>query len=209
LTTLTGCAGEPREVSGGYNAPWRHFRVGTVAYIGRDNFPAMDRRQSVCPSVDAVVEWWEQNGSKQCFTAAHGTPVKIEAMAPARTGRNSQGDPLSWLGPFAKVRAINVGWRGFVAACLLQPNIPVGTVIPMVRDWSDGLTLAPHQDGTKVIDLPTDVNVKVLGYYPQFLGRTLFVKVLEGAYRNRRGWMGIEDAAPPPKYEDAWCNTPA
>lgn len=207
--TLLGCAGEPGDASGGYDAPWRHFRVGMVAYIGRDNTHATDRRQSVCPSVDAVVEWWEQSGSKQCFTAAHGTPVKIEAMAPARSGRNRWGDPLSWLGPFAKVRAINVGWTGFVAACLLQPNIQVGTVIPMDRDWSDGLTLALHQDGSNVIDLPTDVKVKVLGYYPQFLDRTLFVKILEGAYRNRRGWMGIEDAAPPPKYHDDLCDSPA
>ena len=180
----------------------RHFRVGIVAYIGHDNTDATDRRQSVCPSVDAVVEWWEQSGSKQCFTANHGTPVKIEAIIPARSGTDRQ------LGPFAKVRAINVGWTGYVAACLLQPSIPVGTVIPMERDWSDGLTLAPRQGAAKAIDLPTDVKVKVLGYYPQFRGRTLFVKVLDGAYRNRRGWMVIEDvAAPPPPFEDDLCDS--
>jgi hypothetical protein len=179
----------------------RHGAICTPACwptIGSDNTDAEQRRQTICPSVDLVIQWWEQSGSRQCFTVKHGTPVKIETVVPARSGTTDRGDPLTWVGAFAKVRAVDRSWEGYTPIAFLQPSIKVGTVIPMARDWSDGLTLAPRLDSTKMIDLPRDAHVRVLGYYPQLRGRTLLVKVLEGPYENREGWMAIEDVAPPP-----------
>jgi hypothetical protein len=199
LIMLMGCNAAARNLAGAYDAPWRHLHAGMLAYIGSDNTTSnVERRQTVCPSVDLVIRSWEQGGSKQCFTVKHGTPVKIEAVVPARTGTTDRGDPLAWLGAFVKIRAIDRSWKGYTPIGFLQPNIHVGTVILMARDWSDGLTLAPRLDSVKLIDLPRDAHVKVLGYYPQLRGRTLFVKVLEGPYENREGWMAIEDVAPPP-----------
>lgn len=195
---LAACDAGAGKLGGAYDASWRHLHTGMVAYIGSDNTDSEERRQTVCPSVGLIIQWWEQGGSKRCFNVKHGTPVKIEAIVPARTGSTDRGDPLAWLGAFAKIRAIDRSWEGYTPTGFLQPNIRVGTVILMARDWSDGLTLAPRRHAAKMIDLPRDANVKVLGYYPQLRGRALFVKVLEGPYKNSQGWMAIQDVAPPP-----------
>lgn len=142
LTLLMGCDVVVRNLAGAYDAPWRHLHAGGLAYIGSDNTASnVERRQTVCPSVDLVIQSWEQNGSKQCFAVKHGTPVKIEGVVQARTGATDRGDPLAWLGAFAKIRAIDGSWEGYTPIGFLQPSIHVGTVILMARDWSDGLTL--------------------------------------------------------------------
>src|SRR5437660_10926846 len=126
LLVLISCNSGASNLTGAYDAPWRHLRPGMVAYIGNDNTDSEQRRQTVCPSVDLVVEWWEQSGSTQCFTVKHGTPVRIEAVVPARAGSTRQGDPLAWLGAFAKISALNRSWEGYTPTGFLQPSIRVG-----------------------------------------------------------------------------------
>lgn len=197
VIALGGCGSAGASGLGGYDAPWRHLKAGDVAYIGFDNWDSQSKRQTVCPSVDLVIESWEHSSSKGCVTIKHGTPVKIESVLPARVGTTTHGDPLTWLGGFARVRGVDRKSRGYTVLGFLQPNIPVGTVIPMVRDWSDGLPFTEKGTG-KVVDLPDTTHVKVVEYHPESEGDTLLVQIVDGPYVGRRGWMAIQDADPPP-----------
>lgn len=172
LRLLTACGDtENRKRS------WSHVHVGSKVYVAGD--PTWGQ---VCPSLDAYYEAWHSHTLGQCYPLRPGTPGIVEAIYPSKP---SDPDPGM---THVKLRAVNGTWRGFTIVQNLQPDILVGSVLVMGRDWTGPLTLGRSVNGPGP-DIGPRATVKVLRYVPTHPHRSVFVRVLDGDFKGREGWM--------------------
>ena len=168
---------------------WEHIGVGSQVYMGADGGGFNDSAQVVCPSPADYFKWSRTWRIDACRAVRHGTPAIIETLIPNTPGKRRV--------PFTVVlvRAVNNSWRGYTALLLLQPNIVAGSILTMRDDIAGASAkLAVTSDSRGGVQIGQNIKVRVLKYDPRRRSRTLYVRVLEGKYRGREGWMDIANA---------------
>lgn len=159
---------------------WSVLRVGMAVYTGGD---ASDG-QTVCASIAALLEA-KKGGGTRCTTIPGGVAATVDAVIPCR-----KTDPDWGFGsPRVRIHARDRSWWGFADAGSLQPSIPTGTLLSMQRDWGAPLTL--YDDRGNRTTIGDAALARLLRYAPK-RDASLYVQILDGAYRNRRGWMSIQ-----------------
>lgn len=164
-------------------ASWSKLRVGMNVYTSQESIL---HGQTVCPTVAALLAS-QRSDSERCRIVAAGTPAIVDAIVPCKKNHPNWG----YESAHVKLHARNGSWHGFSEAGSLQPDVPVGTLIDMERDW--GAPLALENDRGVPTDIGASALVRVLRYDPK-REVSLYVKILDGPFMNRTGWMGIQDA---------------
>lgn len=127
----------------------------------------------------------QRDSSASCRFVAQGTPAIVDSVIPCK-----RTDPdFGYESPQVRLHAANGSWSGFTEAAGLQPDVPVGTLLAMERDWGAPLVIENSRGAQTVIG--SSSVVRLLRYDPK-RDASLYVTVLDGAYRNRRGWMAIQ-----------------
>jgi hypothetical protein len=159
---------------------WSMLRAGMRLYTG-DGYSSAG--QAICPTLATLLAS-ERNRSGLCKIVSRGTPAIVDAiLACAKT------DPdWGFESPHVKLHALDGSWVGFTDAGNLQPDIPVGTLLAMHRDWGAPLMLESERGAPTPIG--ESAMVTVLRYDPT-AEAPLYVKILDGSYRNRTGRMEI------------------
>lgn len=168
---------------------WERIRVGSHVYMGADGGGFNDSAQVVCPSPLDYFKWSRTWRIDACRAIPHGTPAIVDSLIPNTSGKERIPFTL------VLVRAVNKSWHGYTALLLLQPDIVAGSILSM-RDDIAGVPakLAVRSDSPGGVLIGQNIKVRVLKYDPRRRSRTLYVRVLEGKYRGREGWMDIANA---------------
>lgn len=166
---------------------WRDVHVADVLFTGIED--QRTETQPICNSIAEFNNWWNQRPNS-CLHVHYGLPAVVLEIVPPTCS-----DDTRCFGAIVKVRARTRKWTGYTGLSYMQPNIKPGTVLKMVADWNSPniLTRDPNKSLIGAVDLGTAAYVKVLRYVPQYRVQ-LYVVVLTGKYRMRRGWMEIADA---------------
>ncbi|HEV3155438.1 MAG TPA: hypothetical protein VGZ02_16625 [Candidatus Baltobacteraceae bacterium] len=175
-------------VTSGCEAPrsWQYVTPGATLYTG-DGFNP-DLPPAICSSVSSAIHYHSNNGDLAgCITVRHGMPVMVETIIPSPCSDFSQCAAV------ARVRAANNAWSGYTILAYMQPDIRPGTILHVGEDWSSPAWLMPNPNSTKGSINVEDGHVEVLRYEPQNRLATLFVVVLDGSYKRRKGWMSVGD----------------
>ena len=181
MASMTAC--DDRESSHKASTAWRYLHVGETVYMGGNQWDSST--QMVCSSIRGLIDSSSHARSTGCIAAPHGTPAVVEAIIPnERRGAR----PVD---AYVKIRAVNGKWAGVTNLAYLQPTIPSGTILLMDRDWATAMTL-----GSGGQDLGSQVAVEVVRFDPKRTGRQLYVRILDGPYKNSEGWMGIAQVHP-------------
>ena len=159
-------------------ATWSQLRVGAHVFAGDDDSTYSLR---VCPSLATILA---DQPSKECRHIPFGTPAIVDAIIPC--GKTNS----SWNvgSPHVRFHAPDGSWAGFTDAGMLQPNIPVGTVLELHRDLLGPLEMS-NDRGEKTI-IGDEALIKVLRYDPR-KDASLYVKILEGPHRDQIGWASL------------------
>jgi hypothetical protein len=157
---------------------WGQLRVGAQVFAGDDGSAFS---LTVCPSLSTILA---DQPSEECRRVPPGTPAIVDAIIPCRRTDSS------WNGvfPHVRLRASDGTWTGFADAGMLQPSIPVGTVIELSSDWN--ATLEMKDDSGETTNLGDNALVEVLRYDPRRQS-PLFVKIIDGAHRDQTGWTSL------------------
>ena len=138
---------------------------------------------AVCASVAKYVA-----EDAHCRHVSQGTPAIVEAVIPNRV--KTPADPYGT--PFVKLRAIDGSWSGYTSASSIAPAIPPGVTLLLTRaPGEEVMRLAPSENaGSDAgVDLGARAKVVVLRYDPSSQDRELDVRVLDGRYAGRAGWV--------------------
>jgi hypothetical protein len=155
-----------------------------------DDADAHSTTQTVCTTLSDYFNY-ESNKPNTCQNIRHGTPAIVKAIISPRLS-----DPREFFpAPYVQLAALDGSWVGFTTAISLQPDIPVGTVLAVTRDGSLDLTQCSRPScGGNWLNLGNHAIVKLLQYHPEvWRGRNLYVRVLDGRYKGRTGWLYVAD----------------
>jgi hypothetical protein len=135
----------------------------------------------VCATVASYRDYLKENGNKGCVERPAGVKVVIDAIVPA----------TAEAGAIVKVHAQSGAFAGYTAVTELLPPIPSGTVVALVPAPNETLTISSSRraeldDG---INLGARASAVVLQFDPASDGRDLFVRVTNGKYAGKTGWL--------------------
>lgn len=174
-------AARARELAPAYLAAetWSRLHVGMNVFTGDEGNAS---GQTVCPTLAASLD--EQNIGL-CRHVAPATAAVVDAIIPCK-----KTDPdWGYESPRVRIHAADGSWAGFTDAGMLQPKIPVGTLIEMARDWDSPVVM--NDDRGRQTIIGDEAMVKVLRYDPK-RNVSLYVSILDGAHRGETGWMYIQ-----------------
>lgn len=174
-----------RELAPIYSAAesWSKLRVGMRVYTGQEGNAS---GQAVCRTL-ARLYARQRDPVSPCGLVAQGSPAIVDAVIPCKKTDPNWG----YESPQVQLHAVDGSLKGFTDAGILQPDVPVGTLISMQRDW--GAPLVIESENGHMTILGSSATVRLLRYDPK-RDASLNVIVLDGAYRNQTGWMGIQNA---------------
>jgi len=183
LTSIAQSAGVPSAVAPVVVAApsWSVLHVGMRVFTGGIT------GQTVCPTIAALFHFEKEGQSTRCMTIPRGVPAVIDMIIWCK-----RSDPAwGYESPHVRIHSRDGSWRGFADAASLQPVVPTGALLDMERDWGAPLVIESDNGSHTVIG--GSALVRLLRYNPS-REASLYVEVLKGAYRNRRGWMFLQDA---------------
>jgi hypothetical protein len=157
---------------------WSVLKVGMLVYTGSTN-----GAQAVCPTLASYFD--SQRYDRPCAKITNGTPVVVEKIVPCKNTDPQWG----WESPAVEIRARDGSWRGFTDSDELQPNIPIGTLLYLQRDWGAPLSITDDRDVTT--NIGAAALVRLLRYDPK-RDASLYVEILKGEHEGMRGWTGIQ-----------------
>lgn len=168
----------------GASDQWSLLRTGMVVFV---------TDKPVCNTISDALAAANGNAA-HCLSPKYGTPASVTQIMRAEKHPHQKYTP-ELDAPFAKIRSVNGSWYGFASVLGLQPNVPIGAVLLMTPKSDAAFLLASCPkytcDGLRFHE---NVKVRVVEYYPEHdQGRTLYVSILEGRYRGKRGWMDLAD----------------
>jgi hypothetical protein len=178
-------ANRARELGHAYlgAATWSQLRVGIIVFTGGADTVS---GQTVCPSLADI---YVEPRADQCRVIAPGTPAIVDAIIPCSETNLGSADASARV----RLHAADGSWSGFADAELLQPSIPVGTVIELDRDWAAPLGM--DDDSGAQTTIGDEALVKVLRYDPR-RDASLYVKIIDGTHRGQTGWTSLGFADP-------------
>jgi len=167
-------------------ASWSHLRVGSILYT---------TNQPICRDEAAIIGL-EKTGilsRPNCFFVNRGSAARVARIIPDTVANDADWKYDDHV-PYVVLGALNGKWRGITFLSSLRPDIPVGTIIRM-EPLEGPLGLYSCRTRCGAIAISDQVDVRVLQYDPGSDDRSLYVVVLSGPLRARKGWMDTSDAA--------------
>lgn len=160
---------------------WSVLRVGMSVFTG-----GRSGGQTICPSMAALFAL-ERGQPARCINVPRGVPAIVDSIVQCKRTDPAWGYESSHV----RIHSVSGGWQGFTDAGSLQPDVPTGTLLDLERDWGAPLTI-DNDSGSQTV-IGGSALVRLLRYDPN-RDASLYVEVLNGPYRGRRGWTFIQDA---------------
>lgn len=166
---------------------WSRLHVGMKVYLSEDGL-GPDKTQAVCESVRDFRRALHRQKA-HCTYHRYGTEADVTSIIP------SQIQDWYYPVPLVTLTALNRTWKGITSVLSLQPDIPAGAVLMMTqKQYPIGLAPCRTSCATWGPDIGTHIRVKVLKYDPvTYDGTPLYVKVLDGEYAGKTGWVFMRD----------------
>lgn len=161
------------------------IHVGEQVYAGSDQIH--QDAQEVCRSIPALKRWLSRipkDSRNGCTTIKHGTSVIIESIAKPEGSEDV----------FVRLRSARRTFEGYSLLAYVEPPMPPGAVLEMSGDWSSSLLLASGPASGRGVDIGYSATVQVISFHPSNLNSTLFVRVLDGPFKGRLGWMSVQQS---------------
>lgn len=161
---------------------WSELRVGMKVFT---------TDQPVCSSLETLAGAFSSRTAK-CLPIKYGSAAKVERVMISERLRRSGVPQL--VEPIIFVRAADNSWFGYTSILGLQPNIPTGTLLHVVpQAEAPSLLGACPARSCGGVPIVNRMEARLLEYHPEQSETQLYVKVVDGPYRNRHGWISLAD----------------
>lgn len=174
---------KPEQASAGLPS-WLRIRAGTKLFTGSDGGDATT--VSICRSRNAYNDF-ASGGETKCSHKRPGLKIHIVSYVNDYSGDGKTNIPI------LNVAADDGSWSGYTGSLVsVQPRIPVGTRLQTEPDQNAKAKLWANStdDYNSGVELADRTTVEVIKQDPSNVqNSTLFVKVLDGKYAGREGWM--------------------